>query len=172
MLACCIFYTFQYTSIPIYPLFVVNVLALGDGQIGIGNSLFYLAMMVTSIGLGAITARLSHRGVMILGALLFGMYPLINALAQDATFFYLASAVGGVAWALWSGGLLNRLLERSPEHDRPAAMALHNLVLNLGILVGSLFGPALAAQIGDLREVLFISAGLRFVAGLLFFLWG
>ncbi len=46
------------------------------------------------------------------------------------------------------------------------------LVLNLGILCGSLFGPALAAQIGDLREVLFISAGLRFLAGFFFMLWG
>ncbi len=172
MLACCIFYTFQYTSIPIYPLFFVNVLALSDGQIGIGNSLFYLAMMATSISLGAISARLGHRGVLILGALLFGMYPLINAMAYNAILFYVASTVGGVAWALWSGGLLNRLFERSPQDDRPAAMALHNLVLNLGILIGSLFGPTLAAQFGDLREVLFISAGLRFIAGFFFIFWG
>jgi MFS family permease len=172
MLACCVFYTFQFTSIPIYPLFIVNVLTLGDGQIGIGNSLFYLAMMVTSISLNAISSRLSHRGVLILGALLFGMYPLIIALAHDATLFYVASTVGGVAWALWSGGLLNRLFERSPENDRPAAMALHNLVMNLGILVGSLFGPTLAASVGNLREVLLISAGLRFMAGFFFLFLG
>lgn len=172
MLACCIFYTFQYTSIPIYPLFLVRVLSLTDGQIGIGNSLFYIAMMVTSIGLGALSARMSHRNVMILGAFLFGLYPLINGLAQSETLFYIASILGGVAWALWSGGLLNRLFERSPQDDRPAAMALHNLVLNLGILCGSLFGPALAAQMGDLRDVLYLSAGLRFLAGIAFLLWG
>jgi len=172
MLACCVFYTFQYTSIPIYPLFFVRVLTLGDGQIGIGNSLFYLAMMIASIGLGVISAHLSHRGVMILGAFLFSLYPLINALAHSVALYYLASILGGAAWALWSGGLLNRLFERSPEYDRPAAMALHNVVLNLGILFGSLFGPALAAQIGDLREVLFISAGLRFLAGFFFVFWG
>jgi MFS family permease len=172
MLACCIFYTFQYTSIPIYPLFIVNVLTLGDGQIGIGNSLFYLAMMATSISLNAISSRFSHRGVLILGALLFGTYPLIIALAHDATLFYVASTMGGIAWALWSGGLLNRLFERSPENDRPAAMALHNLVMNLGILVGSLFGPTLAASVGNLREVLLISAGLRVVAGFFFLFWG
>jgi predicted MFS family arabinose efflux permease len=110
--------------------------------------------------------------VLILGALLFGTYPLINALAHGPVLFFVASMLGGVAWALWSGGLLNRLFERSPENDRPAAMALHNVVLNLGILCGSLLGPALAAQIGDLREVLFISAGLRFLAGFFFILWG
>jgi MFS family permease len=172
MLACCIFYTFQYISIPIYPLFYVRVLSLSDGQIGIGNSLFYLTMMITSVALGVISTYLSHRVVLILGALLFGTYPLINALAHGPALFFLASMLGGVAWALWSGGLLNRLFERSPENDRPAAMALHNVVLNLGILCGSLFGPALAAQIGDLREVLFISAGLRFLAGFFFILWG
>jgi MFS family permease len=172
MLACCIFYTFQYTSIPIYPLFFVRVLTLSDGQIGVGNSLFYISMMVTSIGLGVLSIYMSHRSVMILGAFLFGMYPLINGMAQSVTLYYVASMVGGVAWALWSGGLLNRLFERSPENDRPAAMALHNLVLNLGILIGSLFGPALAAQMGDLRDVLFLSAGLRFLAGFFFILWG
>ena len=97
---------------------------------------------------------------------------MINALAHSVVLYYLASILGGVAWALWSAGLLNRLFERSPEHDRPAAMALHNVVLNLGILCGSLLGPTLAAQIGDLREVLFISAGLRFLAGFFFILWG
>ncbi len=172
MLACTIFYTFQYTSIPIYPLFFVRVLTLSDGEIGVGSSLFYVAMMVTSIGLGIVSTRMSHRSVMILGAFLFGMYPLINGLAQSVTLYYVASIVGGVAWALWSGGLLNRLFERSPVNDRPAAMALHNLVLNLGILIGSLFGPALAAQMGDLRDVLFLSAGLRFLAGVFFILWG
>ena len=61
-------------------------------------------------------------------------------------------------------------MERTPEDDRPAYMALHNLSLNLGILLGSMAGPLLAARLG-LRDAMLVSAGLRFFAGLLFVLW-
>jgi predicted MFS family arabinose efflux permease len=72
---------------------------------------------------------------------------------------------------LASGGLVNRLMERVPEDDRPAHMALHNLVLNLAILVGSLAGPLLGDWLG-LRTALLLSAGLRVLAALLLARWG
>jgi len=50
-------------------------------------------------------------------------------------------------------------------------MALHNLALNMGILVGSLGGPLLAAAAG-LEMALVLSAGLRLGAGLLLIVWG
>jgi predicted MFS family arabinose efflux permease len=46
-------------------------------------------------------------------------------------------------------------------------MALHNLVLNLGILSGSLLGPLLAQGLG-LRHSLFLAGGLRLAAGIVF----
>jgi len=61
-------------------------------------------------------------------------------------------------------------MERTPDGDCPAYMALHNLALNLGILLSSLAGPLLSASIG-LRDAMLVSAGLRFAAGLLFILW-
>lgn len=170
LLSCLIFYTFQYASIPIYPLFLVNQLHLSDGQIGLGNAIFYTAMMLASMALSWLAAGIGHRRVLILGALLFGLYPLFVGLAVDATLVWVASAAGGVAWAVTNGGLLNRLMERTPQGDRPAFMAFHNLALNLGIFCGSLIGPLLATSLG-LRDVLLINAGMRFLAGLLFILW-
>jgi len=58
-------------------------------------------------------------------------------------------------------------MERVPEDDRPAHMALHNLVMNLGILSGSLLGPLLAQGLG-LRHSLFLAGGLRLAAGIVF----
>jgi predicted MFS family arabinose efflux permease len=120
---------------------------------------------------GPISARSGHRRVLILGALFYGAYPLFIGLAQDATLFWVASLIGGVAWALASAGLVNRLMERVPPDDLPAHMALHNLALNLGVLGGSLIGPALGDALG-LREALWISAGLRLLSGILLGLWG
>jgi predicted MFS family arabinose efflux permease len=66
-----------------------------------------------------------------------------------------------------NAALLNRLLERVPEDDRPAHMALHNIALNLGILGGSLLGPLLGSWAG-LRPTLLLAAGLRVISGIVF----
>jgi predicted MFS family arabinose efflux permease len=62
-------------------------------------------------------------------------------------------------------------MERVPFDDRAAHMAVHNLVLNLGILAGSLLGPVAASLMGT-QPSLVLSAGLRLFAAGVFFLWG
>jgi predicted MFS family arabinose efflux permease len=62
-------------------------------------------------------------------------------------------------------------MERVPPNDLPAHMALHNTVLNLGMLGGSLIGPALGNVLG-LRYALLLSAGLRLMAGIFLGMWG
>jgi MFS family permease len=171
MLVFFLFYAFQYTTIPIYPIFSVRELNLTDGQISLGSALFYATMLIASMALGRITNRLGHHGTMVAGAMIFGLYPLLNGLATDATLFWAASLAGGVAWGVTYGGLTNRLMERAPEGNRSGYMALHNLALNLGILSGSLLGPVLAEWIG-MRNLLFANAGMRLLAGILLLFWG
>jgi len=108
--------------------------------------------------------------VLVVGALLYCSYPLFTGLAQDARLFWVASLTGGVSWALASAGLVNRLMERVPPDDLPAHMALHNLALNLGILGGSLIGPALGDGLG-LRQALLLASGLRLLGSVLLGLW-
>jgi predicted MFS family arabinose efflux permease len=128
-------------------------------------------MLLVSLQLSPISTRYGYRRVLVFGALIFCSYPLLLSLAQNATLFWVALLVGGGAWALVSAGLINRLMERVPEDERPAYMALHNLTLNLGILTGSLLAPLLSGAFG-LREALLWTAGLRLLAGLLLMIWG
>ena len=164
------FYVFQNTPIPLFPLAFVRELRLTDGTISLGNALFYGTMFLASTQLSRLAARWGHRRVLILGALSYGLYPLLIALARDAALFWMASCLGGVAWGLTGAGLINRLMERVPPDDLPAHMALHNLALNVGMLGGSLIGPALGNAFG-LREALLVSAGLRLLGGVLLGLW-
>ena len=171
MLAYFLFYTFQFLTVPIVPLFWVNELHLSDGAISLGNGIFYLVMLLFSTQLARVGQRLGHHRVLALGALFYCSYPLLNSLAHDARLFWVASVIGGGAWALTNGGLVNRLMERVPEDDRPAHMALHNLALNLGILCGSVLGPLLGDWIG-LRQALAVGGVLRFLGGIALGLWG
>jgi MFS family permease len=171
MLAYLLFYSFQYLGIPLFPLVQVRVLNLSDGMISLGSSLFYGVMLLVSLRIVEISTRLGHKRTLAFGATIFASYPLLLGLAQGPALFWVASFIGGGAWGITNAGLTNRLMERVPDNQRPPGMALHNLVLNLGILAGSLAAPLLGDAVG-LQPALFVVAILRLLAGGLFWLWG
>jgi predicted MFS family arabinose efflux permease len=166
-----LFYTAQFAPIPILPLYWVNDLGLADSTISIGNAIFQSTLFLASLVMPMLALRWGVRWLMVGSALLYGAYPLINALAGGPELFLVASISGGAVWGLASVSLATRLFERVPADDRPAHMALYNLALNFGSLSGSLVGTLLAGWLG-LREALLISAALRLVAGFLLWRWG
>jgi MFS family permease len=166
-----LFYTFQYMSIPLFPLVQVRILDLSNGMISLGSTLFFMVMTIVSLRMVEISTRLGHKRTLALGASLYGIYPLLMGLARGPALFWTASLLGGGVWAITNAGLVNRLMEKVPQNERTSGMALHNLVLNLGIMVGSLSGPLLGAWLG-LQPALLVNSGLRFLAGLLFWIWG
>lgn len=161
-----VFYIFQNLPLPLFPLVFVNELKLSDGVISLGSTLFYLAMTLVSLGLGRLSRRYGHYHMLVTGGLLYGLYPLVIGLARGVPLYYTASIIGGLVWGVTSASLINRLMERAPQEERSASMALHNLVLNVGVLAGSLAGPLLV-EVAGLQEALLIAAGLRLLAGIL-----
>jgi len=166
MLGYLVFYIAQFTAIPLQPVFWVQTLHLTDFEIGIANALFYLTLMVGSLGLAPLTARAGTYWLMTLGTILYGLYPLISAQAQDAWVIYFVSLLGGVIWGIAGGSLTAWLMEGVPANDRPAHMALHNVVLNLGTLTGTVLGPVLDDLFGT-RDGLWIAGWMRVAAGVL-----
>ncbi len=169
LLAYLAFYTVQYLPQAIFPVFWVRELNLTDGAIGLGSALFYLTMMASSMALRRVTGWLGHRRLVHVSSLLYSLYPFLTWMAHDATLFWVASLVGGAVWGLLNGSLVNRLMERVPEDDRPAHMALHNLALNLGILTGSLLGPALASSF-SIRGTMLGAGFFRLLGGVVLIL--
>jgi MFS family permease len=172
ILAYLLFYTFQYFCLPLFPLAYVHTLKLTDNFISLGNSLFYTTMFLMSLRLSRLAARYGHRKLLASSAVGFGLYPLLIYLAAYfPALYWVASLAGGFVWSTLSASLANRLMERVPDDSRPAGMALHNLALNLGILIGSLAGPFFGHQLGTQSAIL-VGAGLRFLAGFLLFALG
>lgn len=167
LMAYLFFHTVQYFSIPIFPLAWVQTLNLSDTDISLGNALFYSAMLAASLPLGRLSARAGHRSVLLYGSLLYCLYPLLMGLAHSTPAFLLGSLIGGAVWAILNGGLFNYLMERIPKGDLPSHLALYNLVLNVGVLLGSMGGPLVGEAVG-LREALLIGAGLRLMSALVF----
>lgn len=171
MIAYFSFYTVQHVPFPLFPQYYVHELHLMDSEISVGNALFFIMMLIGSLGLNKVTIWFGHRRLLVYSAFLFCSFPLLIGLAKNANLYWVASFWGGGVWAILNGGLINRLMERVPVDDRPAHMAFHNLALNLGMLAGSLLGPILGTAVG-VRQALYISAGLRLLGAILLGLWG
>lgn len=171
MAAYFIFYTFQYLCLPLFPLAYVHDLKLTDGMISLGSGLFYVTMFLISLRLSRLANRFGHRALLAAAGMAFSVYPLLLGAARGPLLYWVASALGGLVWGTISASLINRLMERVPLQQRAAGMALHNLAFNLGILAGSLSGPALGEWLG-VQPALLLGSGLRFLAGVLLLLWG
>jgi len=170
ILAYLAFYTMQYLPMPLFPIFFVEELRLTDGTISIGTALFHFAMLVSSMQLARFSQRWGYRRLMLVTAASYAVYPLMNGLTSRVDVYLLASALGGISWGMLGGSLINLLMERVPADDRPAHMALHNLALNLGVLLGSFGGPIINDLIG-LRPALIAGGGLRILVTLLLMRW-
>ena len=166
-----IFHLTQFLANPLYPIYWVRQLNLTDQQIGFGTALFYVTVFFGSTQLNQISKRLGNQKVTALGALGMSLYPILTALTTDLTLYLITAALGGLAWALAGGALGNYILERIPEDDRPAHLAVYNLALNGAILLGSLGGPFLVGITG-IFTALTIAAAFRLLAALAIWRWG
>jgi len=154
-----------YLAIPLFPLFLVREINLADQVIGLGNSIFYIALFLTSTRLDWFTVHFGNRRTMALGIMVISLYPLLIATATGPAVYLFASIMGGTGWALAGGAVGNYVLEKTPDNSRPSYLAWYNMALQGGILLGALIAPLLAGWWGIMIALLF--AGIcRLLTGL------
>lgn len=165
------FHFTQYLAIPVFPLYNVRVLQLSDEHLGIGTALFYLTVLLGSTQLRKFAHRLGNKKLTGWSVSALGVYPLLLAFSTEVWHYYGLSLVGGLTFSMVSGSYANYMLEHIPAHDRPPHLAWYNIILNAGVLMGSLGGSAISDVIG-LSSALLLFAFLRFLAGLAILKWG
>lgn len=166
-----IFHLSQFLANPLYPLYWVREMNLIDQQIGLGNAVFYVTFFMGSTQLNKLSERLGHHKVTTIGMIGMGFYPILTAFTTEMTLYLITAVLGGFAWALVAGALGNYILERIPEDDRPAHLAIYHLALNGATLLGSLGGPFLADLTG-IAAALILATLFRFLAAIAFWRWG
>ena len=165
------FHMVHYLSVPIFPIFTVNVLGFSDSVLSLGNALFYITMFFGSTQVGKLTNLAGNKKLTGIGICMLGLYPAFLSYAQGPFLFYLASFFGGFAWALVNAAMINYLLEKVPTTDRTAYLAWFIVGANAAILIGTLIGPVIGNAIG-LSLSLLIFAILRTIAGIALLKWG
>lgn len=165
------FHLTQYLAIPIFPLYNVRVLKLGDDHLGIGTAIFYLAVLLASMRFRDIAHRLGNKKLTGWSVAAMSIYPFLLAYSSQVWHFYAISLIGGLTFAMLSGSYPNYMLEHIPAHDRPSHLAWYTIVLNAAVLIGSLAGPAISDIVG-LSGALLLFAALRVLAGIVILKWG
>jgi MFS family permease len=165
------FHLAQYIAIPIFPLYNVRVLDLGDNELGIGTALFYLTVLLGSTQLRKVAHGIGNKKLTGWSVSAMAIYPLLLAFSTTVWHYYGLSLVGGLTFAMVSGSYANYMLENIPSHDRPPHLAWYNVILNAAILIGSLGGPVLSDMMG-LSAALILFAVLRFLSGIAILKWG
>jgi MFS family permease len=153
-----------YLAAPLFPLYLVREIELSDQLIGLGNSIFYVALFLASTRLDFVTRRFGNRRTMALGIMIISLYPALLSQADGAPLYLVASIMGGMGWALAGGAVGNFVLEKTPDDSRPSYLAWNNMALQAGILLGALLAPALAGWWGLVFGLLF-AAVCRFLTG-------
>ena len=165
------FHFFQFLPAAIFPIFQINHLNLNERNISIGTTLFYMMQFTISLRLYPLVRRSNNLKVMGIGMVLSGFYPLFLPIASSPWVFYLVSAVGGFSMGMLGGVLLNYLLERMADTNRPAHMVLYNLSLNAAVLGGSMLGPVLTGWLGFVPALIIAAIG-RSLIGAAILRWG
>jgi MFS family permease len=165
------FYFAQNLVVPLFPTYSVDKMGLSDSTISIGTAFFQVAVFFTSLQLGRVSDRIGHHLLMVVSVIGYAAFPLLIGIWPTVPAYMLGAAIGGIGWGFLGGAVGNRLMERVPEDDRPAHMALFNIILNLGVLVGSLFGPVLGDWT-DLQTAMLIGGVFRLLTFGVLWRWG
>jgi MFS family permease len=165
------FWLALFLSVPIFPVYMVNVLKLNDQTISLGSSFFQITAMLGATQIGVLARRHSNHKLTGLGLTGLMVYPLLLPLSKTTLIFIIVSALGGVFWAMVNGCLVNYLLELIPSNNLAGHLAWYNLALNAATLAGSLFGPMIAAEIGLTTALIVFGLG-RFLSGIALLRWG
>jgi predicted MFS family arabinose efflux permease len=160
-----------YLSIPVFPVFQVNVLHLTDQVISFGSSGYHVVSFFASMQIARLIRKYGNHKLTSFGIMFMMLYPLLLPWSKSAAMFVFISALVGLAWVFVNGSLVNYLLENIPSDDLAGHLAWYNLALNAAILTGSLLGPAIAGVVG-LTAALIIFAFARFFSGLAILRWG
>ncbi len=165
------FYIAQNLAIPLFPTYYVDRMGLSDQEISLGTAFFQVTVFLTSMRLGIASERLGHHQLMVYSVFGYAAFPLLIGIWPTSTSYLVGAAIGGIGWGFLGGSLANRLMERVPKDDRPGHMALFNMTLNLGVLIGSLTGPFLGNLTG-IQEAILICAILRILSAGVLYRWG
>ena len=156
----------MFFTTPLYSIYWVRNLNASDGWVGVINTVGSASTILFYPMWGRLTARRGNHVAMVLTTLGMAAYPLFLGLAPTVEWAVVVSFWGGVVSSGQALSFFNALLEVCPELNRSSYIAAYNTLVNLAAFASPIISTSLTEVYG-IQAMLFIGAGMRFLAGLL-----
>jgi MFS family permease len=139
------FASFQWT----YATISSYVLEIGGGAtaIGLAYGFFSLSAVLSRPAVGWLLDRGRRRPVLLGGAAIFFLTPLLYLFAQPLWAFQVVRVFGGVGIAAFTSAYTTLIADLAPPERRGEGIGLSGVTSNLGML----FAPALGAYVANLQ---------------------
>jgi MFS family permease len=147
---------------PLLPIYWARTLGATDGQISLVVTTSSGMMVVGSLLLRRWSHVIGRERALILGAVSYGLYPLLTSFTPSVWWLLPCAALGGFATAAIFITLFDNLVQVTPD-DRIAYIGVYSLAVNSALVVG----PLLAGVLGRTPEGLLLGLRLASVFGFL-----
>ncbi|MFH1407291.1 MAG: MFS transporter [Candidatus Omnitrophota bacterium] len=153
-------------ALPVYALFVVDVLKLTNFEVG------FLATVASLLGIGAMYYwghAIDAKGAFRLAGkviLLLSLTPFVYCIAGNYWILFIAAAASGIGLAGLELITMNSIIEISKKVNVPKYTGIHITLMGIRGSIAPFAGTQLAAIIG-LRWVFFLSGALIVLGGML-----
>ncbi len=154
-------------ALPIVPLYYVRVAHADDAAIGLISTAQTLTLLIGYRVWTRLSQRRGSRPVLLLTTLGLSIYPALLAATQPVLLIAALAAAAGIIQGGFDLVFFDELMKRVPAEQAPLFVSFDQSAQNLAAVAAPLIGTLLADRLG-LGGALLVSAGLRFVAFVLF----
>lgn len=140
------FSSFQWTfvTLPGY----VQAIGGDAAQIGLAYGLFTLSAVAVRLGVGRLVDRWGRKPLLLLGAAIFALAPVLYALSRSVWPFMAVRLLHGVGIAAFTTAYTALVADLAPLARRGEAIGLSGVTNNLGMLVAPWLGTLVQARWG------------------------
>lgn len=152
---------------PLLPLYWVRRLAASDGQVSILMTVASGTLVLGSLSMRRMVARIGRERALAAGALGYALYPLLTSLTPSVWWLMPWAALAGLFNAAISVTLFDNLISVTPDADRTKYIAVYNVVVNVALFIGPLAAGLLAAGDDGVLLALRVATGVGVMGSLL-----
>lgn len=142
-----------YIAAPFFSLHMLRNLEFSYLQYMTGSAITVLGQFVTLNAWGRISDRFGNRLILVVTGLMIPALPLLWTLSGNFWYLLVLQAIGGLSWAGFNLSAGNFIYDLLPDRRIAPYMALHNVLMNLGVFSGAMLGGYLATHLGTSVEI-------------------
>jgi MFS family permease len=161
---------------PLFPFIIVNKLSLKIWQVA-AFSIFSAASSILSQRYsGKLMDRIGRRPVVVFSRVIMAVSPLFYVVATNWVHIAMSEIIMGLGMGAWMSSGPTYIIDLAPVEMRATYLAANTAVFGVATFIGNLLGGyvtdnflSVGGTLQGINTGLMISAGLRFLIGLLFF---